>query len=62
MDCFLAVNETASKRYTAHTTTKGSFPQVFLENYDGTNIQYVGDYATIQVSLLYANLTDLNWN
>ncbi len=52
IDCSLDENREIRSKYFDISGVKGNYPQVFLQNLDGTEITYVGNFDYVHVSFL----------
>lgn len=51
VDCSLEENKETRDHYFKASGIRGNFPQVFLQDADGGNIQYLGSFKEVQVRL-----------
>ena len=49
VDCSLEENRETRNRYFQASGIRANYPQVFLQDPDGKNIQYIGSFKEIQV-------------
>lgn len=49
IDCSLEENKDARDFYFKHSGVRGNYPQVFLQDADGVDVQFLGSFKEIQV-------------